>query len=233
MSTPRFAVIKSHIAQQIEQGHWLPGDKIPSENQLGEQFSVSRMTARRALTELVGDGVLVRTQGLGSFVADARPMSSLLEIRNIAEEIQARGHRHSSELLRLHAICADLQQAIWLSVTEGSQIYHSTLVHFENGVALQYEDRFVNPAFAPGYLQQDFQAQTPNAYLSRVAPLTEADHLVEAVCVASSIAEQLSITSTEPCLKVRRRTWCKQGVVSFAYLYHPGKRYRLGGHLNF
>lgn len=233
MSAPRFAKIKNHILLQIEQRKLSPGDRVPSENELMSLFDVSRMTARRALHELANEGTLVRTQGLGSFVADARPMSSMLEIRNIAEEIEQRGHVHSCRVLALNTINASPEQAIWLSVREGDVLYSSTLIHYENNRALQYEHRLVNPAFAPDYLEQDFSRLTPNAYLTQAAPLTEADHIVEAVCVDQTIADQLQITTHQPCLKVSRRTWSRQGIVSFACLYHPGDRYRLGGHLNF
>jgi len=233
MTIPRFARIKEFIIGQIEQGFLLPGDQVPSENQLLEQFGVSRMTARRALQELSDEQILVRAQGLGTFVADARPMSSLLEIKNIADEIRARGHNYHCELILLDAITASGQQAMDLSLAEGSTVFRSVLLHCENGLPLQYEDRLVNPVLAPDYLHQDFLLQTPNAYLSEVAPLTEADHIVEAVCVEESIALALEIDGSQPCLKVSRRTCSKRGVVSFASLFYPGNRYRLGGHLNF
>lgn len=233
MTMPRFAAIKDYLIARIEEGTLLPGAKVPSENQLVEQFAVSRMTARRALQELADEQILVRAQGLGTFVADARPMSSLLEIRNIADEIEARGHSYACELLLLDSVPASKAQAIELAVAEGSPVFHSILLHRENGLPLQFEDRWVNPGLAPEYLQQDFLSQTPNAYLSAVAPLTEADHVVEATCVSDEIAMALEIEPSQPCLKVGRRTWSQQGVVSFAQLYYPGNRYRLGGHLNF
>ncbi|TQV78883.1 histidine utilization repressor [Exilibacterium tricleocarpae] len=233
MATPRFALIKDHIVHQIAQGDLAPGDRVPSENQLVSQFQVSRMTARRALHELADAGVLVRTQGLGSFVADRRPISSLVEIRNIAEEIQSRGHHYSCQVLALSADPADPQQAAWLGLDSAATLYQSTIVHSENRRPLQYEQRYINPAFAPEYLEQDFTQLTPNAYLSQVAPLTEADHVVEAVCAPAAIARHLDMDAQAPCLKVSRRTWSQRGVVSFAYLYHPGGRYRLGDHLNF
>ncbi len=93
MAQPRYAQIKSHLLQQIEQGELPPGTKVASENRLSEQFGVSRMTAKRALDDLADAGFLIRSQGLGTFVADSRPMSSMLQIRNIADEIRERGHQ--------------------------------------------------------------------------------------------------------------------------------------------
>ncbi len=231
MSKARFTVIKEHIIRRIELHEWLAGDRVPSENDLATEFSVSRMTARRALAELAEEGILVRTQGLGSFVADARPRSSILEIHSIDREIRDRGHIHKARLLQLCEVKAGRTTALLLGLDKGSPAYHSIVLHHENDIPLQYEERFVNPRFGPQYLQQDFTHITPSSYLSRISPLTEADQTVEAVTVSDAVAEVLDIDSNEPCLKVSRRTWCQQGIVNIANLYYPGSRYRLGGHL--
>jgi GntR family histidine utilization transcriptional repressor len=233
MSTPRFSVIKEHITSQIEGGHWPPGTRVPSENELGQTFNVSRMTARRALHELFQDGLVTRTQGLGTFVADAKPTSSILEIRNIRDEIRNRGHDYHCEVYAVDVCKPNRDLARTFQIEYKSDLFHSILVHHESGIPVQYEDRYVNPAFAPDYLEQDFTLDTPNAYLMRSAPLTEADHTVEAVCVNQEIAKRLKIKVSDPCLILTRKTWCKQGVVSLAYLIHPGDRYRLGNHLSF
>ncbi|MCH2259044.1 MAG: UTRA domain-containing protein, partial [Alteromonas sp.] len=103
------------------------------------------------------------------------------------------------------------------------------------------EDRWVNPAWINDYLDKDFKAQTANFYLNQVAPLSQADHSVEAVVVEKDIAQALLIKPKEPCLKITRRTFSRgagkatgtSAVVSHAVLFHPGSRYRLGGHLEF
>src|SRR6056297_692717 len=102
MGTPRYRIIRDELLEDIESGRLRAGERVPSENELVARFGVSRMTARRALQELAGAGFLLRTRGLGSFVADSRPMSSMLQVRNIADEIAERGHRHTAEVLRLN-----------------------------------------------------------------------------------------------------------------------------------
>ena len=64
-----------------------PGDRVPSENELVESMNVSRMTANRALRELNDEGYVERIAGRGTFVADYRSQSHLLEVQNIADEI--------------------------------------------------------------------------------------------------------------------------------------------------
>lgn len=245
MAEPRYLTIKRALVSHIEAGHWPPGTAVPSENALAERHRVSRMTARRALTELVEAGVLTRSQGAGTFVADQLPTGSLLTIRSIDEEISGRGHRHSAEVLKLERLCADDVISRELRIDAGSPVFFSRLLHFEEDTGgrrrpLQLEERYVNTAVVPDYLQQDFQAQTPSAYLQRVAPLTEADHWVEAVLPAEAVARWLCIDAQQPVLKLTRKTFSYRGdrasaantrVVAFAILYHPGHRYRLGGHL--
>lgn len=230
---PRYAAIKAFICAQIESGDWPANHRVPSENQLADQFGVSRMTARRALTELTEAGVLMRSQGLGTFVAESRPSGSLLEVRDIAEEISSRGHDYEGRVLLLEQAPASEQVALALGLAVGSPVFHSVVVHCDNGVPLQWEERFTNPALAPDYLQQDFCSGTPSAYLHRVQPLTEADTSVEAINAEADIAGPLEISAGDACLLVQRRTSSGSGGVSLARLVHPGKRYRLGAQLKF
>jgi len=233
MTTPKFAQIKQFIVDNIRSSAWLENQRVPSENELADQFSVSRMTARRALSELTEAGILTRSQGLGTFVASFKSQSSLLEIKNIADEVKARNGNYSCTVLVLESISALAPIAIALGVEADSVVYRSVLVHNENDQPLQVEERFVNPSLASSYLQQDFTHLTPHEYLSSVAPLTEARHTVEAIMPTSEMCQWLNLYHEEPCLQVIRRTWSSHGIVSFARLVSPGSKYRLGGHLTF
>ncbi|AZN41683.1 GntR family transcriptional regulator [Paenibacillus albus] len=65
--------IKHHIISEIELEHLLPHDKLPSENELTQQFSVSRITVKKAMSDLVKMGIVYRIQGKGTYVAVAMP----------------------------------------------------------------------------------------------------------------------------------------------------------------
>ena len=233
MAQNKYEVIKQFLLQKIESGEWPEYTPVPSENALAEQFGVSRMTSRRALQDLAEQGIITRNQGAANAVASIKSQSSLIEIRNIADEIAERGHTYSARQLALEEAEASQQVAHQLGVKQGDLVFHSVIVHLENEIPVQLEERFVNPEVVPEYLKQNFEAITPHTYLTQVAPLTEADHQIEAVLAASNIVEELNIEPGQPCLQVQRRTWSKKAVVSFAILTHPGHRYRLGGHLTF
>lgn len=229
----KFATIKEYIYQKIESGEWPEYHPVSSENALAERFSVSRMTARRALQELCEEGLVTRTRGSGTFVAPLKSQSALLTIRNIADEIALRNHRHHAEVKTLVAEVAPNSVATALQLPVGTEVWHSIIVHYENGQPVQVEDRFVNPTLVPEYLAQDYTQATPHEYLCAVTPLTEASHLIEAVLPSPELMALLQISAGEPCLQIQRRTSCREGVVSQATLTHPGSRFRLGGHMKF
>jgi GntR family histidine utilization transcriptional repressor len=133
----------------------------------------------------------------------------------------------------LKAIDVTKEMAILLNLKNNEQAFLSQVLHFENDQPIQLEQRYVNAALVPEYLQQDFATITPHEYLSAVAPLTEATHEIEAILASDNGCQLLSIDSSEPCLQVKRRTWSSKGVVSLAILTAPGNKYRLGNHLIF
>jgi GntR family histidine utilization transcriptional repressor len=227
---PRYQQLKDFIIEQISSGELRPLDRVPSENDLVESKSVSRMTANRALRELNDEGYVERIAGRGTFVSDFRSRSHLLEVQNIADEIASRGHAHSSTVLRQSKQHARGEIAKALHVEQGTDIFHLLLVHSENNVPIQVEDRYVLASFAPDCLEQDFEGITPSAYLTGVAPLQEAEQAVRASIPNSATRQQLEMTDDEASLVVIRRTWSDGRPVTFARLHHAGSRYELMGH---
>jgi GntR family histidine utilization transcriptional repressor len=220
--------IKRHIADRVLSGEWPEGSRVPSEYELVEALGASRMTVHRALRELQAQGLLVRLQGVGTFVSAPKPHSALIEIRDIADDIAARGHRHSAKLLKLEAIRADTELAANFDLRPGAKIFQSLIVHYEDEDPVQLERRFVSPAFAPTYLDQDFTRETPTRFLMGIAPATEAEHIVFAVTPDAEAQDLLEIEASEPCLLVIRRTWIASGPATKSHFLYPGSRYSLG-----
>ncbi len=226
---PAYGRVKAFIKKRISAGTWKPGDPVPSESVLMVQFAVSRMTVNRALRELMGEGLVTRVQGSGSFVAELHRISSTLTIRDIHEEVVERGHVHTVRVLLAVAENAgvDLAQALGLSID--GRVFHTQLIHLENGVPIQYEDRYVNPAAAPHYLETDFTQITPTHHLLEEAPLTEASYSIEACLPSALEARHLEISVGEACLVMMRRTVSGANIASVVRLVYPGSRYSFAG----
>lgn len=224
---PLYQQLKDHVLGNIRSGRLRPRDRAPSEQELVAQFGVSRMTANRALRELAGDGYLVRQIGVGTFVAEVHARSHVLQVRNIADEIVERGHQHTASVVLCERVSAGAGIERRLGTPAATPLFHTLIIHHENGRPIQAEDRYVLPDAVPNYLQQDFTQITPNEYLSRIAPLQTVEHVISARNPDDRIRDLLEMDSGEPSLVIDRLTWSDDRPVSVARLHHPASRYEL------
>jgi GntR family histidine utilization transcriptional repressor len=226
---PAYLKLKRYLLQHIVNGDYPPQSRLPSEKDLVMKFGVSRMTVNRAMRELTSAGVITRVQGVGSFVADPKVESALLDVRSIRSEIAARGETHSVDVLVSESVAASPSMARQFGITSGDPLFHSRLLHRADGKPLQLEDRFVSPACAPGYLDIDFQLEIPHHYLMRTAPLQRTEHVIEAEAANRRLAKWLDVSVGAPLLVLGRRTWSRDRVASVARLTHPAAKYRFVG----
>ena len=228
-AAPPYEQIKLYLKKSLENGSWTPGALMPSESDLVAQFTVSRMTVNRALRELQLEGLVDRVQGVGTFAAQLHRVSSSLTIRDIHDEVLERGHIHHATVHLTRAELASVTAAQRLGVGLNAPVFHTVIVHYENGVALQCEDRYVNPECAPEYLSVNFTQITPTHYLLDVAPLWEAHFAVEAGLPTAREAKLLGLKLTDPVLIVSRRTVNRGVPITQARLVHPAGRYQIDG----
>ncbi len=221
--------VKQFLKDGLAAGRWTPGALMPSEAELVALFSLSRMTVNRALRELQAEGLVERAQGLGTFAAPLHRVASTLTIRDLHEEMASRGQQHSASVHLAREERAPAALAARLGLKTGARVFHTLIVHRCNGVPLQCEDRYVNPACAPRYLDNDFTQVTPTHYLLEVAPLWEAQYSIEAARPTAEEARLLGIAATEPCLVLVRRTESRGVPITIARLVHPGTRYQIDG----
>lgn len=225
---PLYGRVKDYVLENISTGKWSRDGKLPSENELVASLGVSRMTVNRALRELTSEGHLLRIQGVGTFAAPARPQSTLIEINNIATEITRRGSRHAARVIVLETIMPSAELVAAFEFASQDRVGHSVIVHHENGVPVQLEERYVNATLVPEYDRQDFEAVTTYDYLQKCTPLTEIEHVISAVVADAQTAELLMLQPGDPCLHLYRRTWTGSAVATVNRLIYAGSRYSLG-----
>jgi GntR family histidine utilization transcriptional repressor len=220
--------IKAYVIRGILDGTWPPGGRLPSEHELVARLGVSRMTINKALRELASAGRIERIAGVGTFVAEAKPQSTLLQIATIANEIRSRGHDHRWRCLSRERLAAASGVAVWLSMLPGESVFHIVCVHLEDGVPIQLEDRYVNPKMVPHFMDQDFDRTTPGEYLLASIPADLVEHVVDAVMPTPDEARILEMNVTDPCLQLTRRTWFENTPVTWVRCLNPASRYSLG-----
>jgi len=228
-SLPLYQQVKEYILGKINCGDIQPGMRIESEAELGVTLNVSRMTINRALRELTAEGRINRIQGKGTFVAEKKPQSALLEIKSIAREIQDTGGSYSCTVHLLQEEKAQPTLAASLGLAPYSEVFHSIIVHKDNNVPIQVGCRYIHPKVAPHFLEQDFTKCTVSDYLLSLAPVSAVEHVVEALIPDSWIRNLLEINASEPCLALYRKTWVDDKIATHSSFYYPGSRYTLGG----
>jgi GntR family histidine utilization transcriptional repressor len=143
--------------------------------------------------------------------------------------VRARGHQHRSELHLLEQSRASDALAAQFALEPGAPLFHSLIVHFEDALPIQLEDRWVNPACAPDYLAQDYTRITPNEHLMLAAPLQDASFSIEALAAPREVADMLALEKLQPCLVLRRKTRSLGRVASVVTMWHPGQLYQFTG----
>ena len=227
MKQPLFKEIKEFIINQITNKVYSDGEKIPTEAMLVEQFNTSRPTVNKAISELVIEGYVQRFPRSGTFVKKRIAQSSILDLKNIAQEIEERNNTYTNELIILEEIKANEEIANILNVVKDQKIFISKMIHKENDVPVRFDIRYIKPACVKDYLKQDFKNITPNEYLQQVCPVQKVQNSIEAVMPNEKIQNLLDIKALEPCLLISRVVISNEQIASYSKLYYPSSRYKL------
>jgi GntR family histidine utilization transcriptional repressor len=127
-------------------------------------------------------------------------------------------------VLKRALVAAEEEIAQRLGLKRGAQVLHVQCLHVIDEIPNNVEERWINPATAPGALDADFKLVPPGTWLLRHIPWTGAEHTISAVNAGAELARRLDIAAGEACLVIARRTWKADGFVTFVKLTYPGSR---------
>lgn len=139
--TPNYFRVEKFLRDRIRSGDLKPWDTIPPESELVQQFNISRMTVRQALSRLVFEGLVIRQQGRGSFVAEPRFQHTHI-YPSFEEEMQARGAKTAHRLLSRRIEPADGKVAESLGLAEGTPVVVLERQRLVDDQVVGYEIRY-------------------------------------------------------------------------------------------
>lgn len=221
------------LRQNILDGSWPPGFQLPKETDLALSQGVSRMTMNKVLTQLSSEGFLVRRKRSGTFVAQPRAQSAVMEINDIAEEVAELGYAYAWQLARCERMRLDqLDQTdrVALGITDprdGAEVLFLHGLHLARGEPFCLETRVIDPGVVPTALDQDFAVTIPGQWLLKTIPFSAARHRVRAVNAEGQDARQLNLPPGTACLEVLRQTRMDQAWVTHVRLLYPGELHQL------
>jgi GntR family histidine utilization transcriptional repressor len=213
--------ITAEIEARILSGEWPPGHRIPFEHELTELYGCSRMTVSKALTELARVGLIERRRKAGSFVTRPHSQSALLDIRDVASEVDALGLPYRFEVLGRRKRRTTRADRDRIDAPAGAPLLEVACRHDAGGRPFCYEDRLISLAAVPSAADEPFSTLSPGAWLSAQQPWTTAEHRIRAAGADGVVAGILRIAEGAPCLVMERRTWLAGEAVTQVTLTYP------------
>ncbi len=206
LNKPLYTRIQEYIAELILSGKLKPESKIQSEREFSEDLGVSRMTVRKALTELVNEGLLERKHGSGTYVSKPKITYESEELVNYVQAMQKRNIATATQLLEFSEMVASRRLSEILEIEIGSPIYHVVLLRFANRVPVILERGFFPVLYYPQLEDWDLEKTSIIDLISSVyaIKLGRISQSVEAVAAADVVAQQLRVEEGVPLLMLSR-----------------------------
>lgn len=227
---PYYQQLYDILRRQITSGFWKPGDRLPSEAELTDQYQVSRIVVRQAFDMLVNEGWVYRRRGRGTFVTTPTIEHGLTRIISFTEDMQRRGMHAGTKVLSARLEPASAELAEKLNVTPGTELAVLERLRLADEEPMSIEVSRLVHRLCPGILESDY-ANTPlhAALMDRYdIRLVRANQAIRAVAADRTVATQLGVAAKSPLFYIERTSFSQYGMpVEFLQLYHRGDRYVL------
>lgn len=225
LDTNTWQAVRAEVQRRIRTRHWKPGDPIPNEADLAEEFGCARATVNRALRDLAEAGILERKRRSGTRVALHPNRRAVLDIPVIRKDIEGRGETYDYRLIGRETGPAPVGVGLAMGLTGGGPQLHLVAVHLANRVPYVLEDRWINLAAAPRAETADFTGQSANEWLLENIPVTRSELSIAAINATPEQARVLGVAPGAAVLEIHRTTWnCDAPVTDVRLVHAPGYR---------
>lgn len=228
--TPLYAQLADVLRKQIQDDPLPPNTQLPSERELCEQHGISRITVRKAMDELLHEGVVYTCVGKGTYVAEPKLSEELQSLSSFTEDMQRRGMAVSSQVLEAALVPCDDFLAARLHVPRGAEVIHLHRLRLADGLPIAIQRTYLPHHLCPDLLQYDFSLRSLLDVLRTEygLKLARADTSIEAAIARTEEIHLLQLSSPAAVLTSEQTTYLDSGVViEWTRSVFRGDRYRL------
>ncbi len=220
-----WADIRTEVLRRIHARDWRPGETIPTEADLAEEFGCARATVNRALRKLAEEGWLDRRRRAGTRVALRPVRKASFAIPVLREDVERRGQVYGYALLRRATERAPGAVCGRMGLAPGVRLLHVTALHLADGAPQVFEDRWINPVAVPSVATAPMDRISANEWLLTHAPYTRGDISFSADLATGEAAEMLAVAPGAPVFVSERTTWNgERPVTAVRQVFAPGYR---------
>jgi GntR family transcriptional regulator len=219
----KYLAVRGYLVDLVEQSLHV-GDAVPSERTLCERFGVSRMTVRQAVDALVAEGVLVREQGRGTFVAPQR-MDFEMRLTTFGEEMRRRGMRPETRVLDARTVAAPPEAAETLGTAPDAPMHHLWRVRYADGSPMSIEQHWVPVDLIPDLLAQGPPPSMHEALRAAGLEPSWGEETLTAGDATEEEAALLDMRGTRAVLRATRVTFSDSTPAMYSRAGYRGDRY--------
>lgn len=211
--TPLYHQLKELLAERIASGEWQAGDMLPTEEQLQEQYEISRTTVRQALKELEIEGHISRQRGRGTFVSRPKISHSAEPHFSLTDTLKEQGVQPGWRVLDAGWIPASADVAERLNLERETPAFCLRRLRLANDEAIGYHVAYASPAVATAIDKGRLESGGSLDYLRGGAVLegSYANRVLEAIPASEEVASWLDVESGMPMFLISRRVFNRQG----------------------
>ncbi len=222
--------LKNDLVDEIHAGVYAPNDRLPSQRELGERYGLSHMTVRRAINELVQEGVIYARQGQGIYVADSKQEAERGPLFSFTEDMALRGMRASSRVLEKRIVNASTMLASTLQVVVGQPLVCLRRLRLADNEPMAIQTAYVPSRLCPGLLELDLEDASLYELLQRHYGLRIDDRqsAAGAAMTTEEEASLLGVAHPAALLVTEQITFLDTGApIEFVRSLYRGDRYQL------
>ena len=209
-SSPLYHQLMQRISDDIEKGTYPIGSRIPPEHELEETYQVSRVTVRRALSELTAEGLLERKQGKGTFVSAPRISQDLKSIHSFHDSCRQNGVRPTTRVIHVMEVPADSADIADLSVRKGDRVVETLRVRSADGEPVVLEKNHFSMGYA--YLEnENLNGSLYNVLRDYGVEPRQATHDISLAYATEAQAKLLNIVPGSPLMRLREVVYDQRG----------------------
>jgi GntR family histidine utilization transcriptional repressor len=213
-----FRDVKEDIHRRIVQGVWAPGDLVPNEVDLAEEFKCARATVNRAMRELAEEGLVDRKRKAGTRVRMSPRRHARFEIPIVRKEIESRGAMYRyAQISRESLVTPDWLRAR-LNLDVAGRALHLNSMHYADGNPYQFEDRWINLTALPQAENADFSNVGPNEWLIETVPYSDVEISFSATSAYRELAHNLGCAEGDALFMAERSTWWQGQAITYVRL---------------
>ena len=221
--------VRKEVLRRIHAREWVPGDLIPNEADLAEEFGCARTTVNRALRALAETGLLDRRRKAGTRIALQPVAKATLAIPIIRMEVEAQDLAYGYRLIERALDRPPAAISAGMKTAQQRSLLHLRALHLADNQPYAYEDRWINVDIVPAARDAPFAQISGNEWLLRHTPYTHGDIAFSAKAASEDEAKLLSCPVRSALFVIDRLTWDREdAVTSVRLLYPPGHRMRTG-----